>query len=271
MVPAALCSAGNSSRRHSGHSQYVQCCAYSPDRRRIVTASLDATLKVWDADTGRELMSMSGHTGEITSCAFSPAHPRNLSASKDKTLRLWDANSGRELLVLAGHSDWIEACAYSPDGQQIASGSVDKTVRLWSATTGQLIAELEGHSWRIFDLAYSPDGRLLVSGSSPEMKIWDAATGKNVATIDTGAIVKRCYISPDGRRILTSSDWSGFYPASDEIMGPGDPNQDRGCAWQRVFKTSLGVFARWSNDRDRFCLRKDLLDFCSYGRVDRDD
>lgn len=195
----------------TGHSQSVESCVYSPDRRRILSASPDGTLKLWDAETGGELLTFAGHTDEPTSCAFSPAQPQILSASKDKTLRLWNANTGQPIAILVGHRDWVETCAYSPDGSQIASGSVDKTVRLWSATTGRLISELEGHSWRIFQVSYSPDGRLLISGSSPELKIWDAAIGKNIATIGTKAIVKHLHISPDGRRILTSSDWSGFY------------------------------------------------------------
>lgn len=56
----------------AGHTKGVQACAFSPDGSRIVSASYDKTLKLWDAKTGAELATLAGHTDSVGACAFSP-------------------------------------------------------------------------------------------------------------------------------------------------------------------------------------------------------
>ncbi len=66
--------------------------SFSPDGQRIVSGSSDATLRMWDAGTGRPLgQPLTGHTGQVSGVAFSPAGDRVVSGSYDTTLRLWPA------------------------------------------------------------------------------------------------------------------------------------------------------------------------------------
>jgi WD40 repeat protein len=114
---------------------YFRACAYSPDGRRLVSASSDKTLKVWDTATLAEIVTLSGHSKEVAACAFSPDGRRVVSASLDRTLRVWDAETGAEIFVLQGHTDAIKSCAYSADGRRIASSSYD-TWKIWDAVAG---------------------------------------------------------------------------------------------------------------------------------------
>jgi WD40 repeat protein len=65
--------------------------AFSPDGRRLASASRGNTVKLWDAATGQEVLTLKGHTSAVTSVAFSPDGRRLASASQDSTVRVWDA------------------------------------------------------------------------------------------------------------------------------------------------------------------------------------
>ena len=74
----------------------VLSAAFSPDGKRIVTASSDKTARLWDAETGKPIGEpLKGHEAEVRSAAFSPDGKRIVTASWDKTARLWDAETGK--------------------------------------------------------------------------------------------------------------------------------------------------------------------------------
>jgi WD40 repeat protein len=64
--------------------------SYSPDGRRLATASRDKTVKVWDIASGRELITLGGLENPVACAAFSPDGKRIAAASVDKKVVLWD-------------------------------------------------------------------------------------------------------------------------------------------------------------------------------------
>ncbi|KAJ1458110.1 hypothetical protein M885DRAFT_562235 [Pelagophyceae sp. CCMP2097] len=106
-----------------GHTDVVTGCAFkfSPDGKRIITASMEKTAQVWDAETGAVLTTLRGHTGFVYSGAFSPGAKRVVTASEDCTARLSDAETGALLVTLKGHPGGVRSCAFSPDGKRIVT------------------------------------------------------------------------------------------------------------------------------------------------------
>ena len=77
-----------------GHTHGVNAVSWSPDGRRLVSASADSTIKVWDTQTGRETLTLRGHTGEVGGVSWSPDGRRLASAGMDGAIRIWDVSPG---------------------------------------------------------------------------------------------------------------------------------------------------------------------------------
>jgi WD40 repeat protein len=78
--------------------------SFSPDGRRVVTASEDKTARLWDAATSQPLGQPMEHTGTVTSASFSPDGRRVITASLPSTAQLWEVDSGKLLATFQGHT-----------------------------------------------------------------------------------------------------------------------------------------------------------------------
>jgi WD40 repeat protein len=197
----------------------VYSAVFSLDGKRIVTASVDKTARLWDAATGKPIgLALTGHEDWVNSAAFSPDGNRIVTASGDWTARLWDAETGKPIgAPLEGHSNSVTNATFSPDGKRILTGSGDRTARLWDAETGKPIgAPINVPGGAVASAAFSPDGRRIVTASGRnsgwereigQAQVWDAETGKPVAAPLTGhdSRVSSATFSPDGTRIVTAS------------------------------------------------------------------
>ena len=122
------------------HVDVVLSVAFSPDGKRLATTSRDNTAKLWDAITGKELLTLRGHEGNVRHVAFSRDGDRLATAGGDQTARIWDVTSGQLLLTLrGGHRDSIYSVAFSPDGKRLATASADGTVQIYALYLRELL------------------------------------------------------------------------------------------------------------------------------------
>src|SRR5262249_53240987 len=97
------------------HGQAITRAAFSPDGKRVVTASEDKTAAGWHAETGGLIAELRGHADAVNGAAFSPDGTRVATASKDGTARIWDAETGALKAALRGHADAVTSVAFSSD------------------------------------------------------------------------------------------------------------------------------------------------------------
>jgi WD40 repeat protein len=180
--------------------------AFSPDGKRVVTASHDMTAILWDAATGRKVRVLQGHSGFILSVAFHPKANQVLTGSQDKTVILWDAATGHKLRAFQGHTGWVKSVAIGPDGRLILTGSLDKTVALWDIPTGKRV-----RSWSttfVHAVDFGPDGTQVVAAlDDGTAKMWNVDTGNEIRTF-RGHLFPAIAVafSPDGKQVVTGAD-----------------------------------------------------------------
>lgn len=214
----------------TGHLDAVLAAAYSPDGTRVATASRDRTAKAWDANTGAELLQFrEGHEFTTATAMFFPDGKQLLTTAIDNTTRIWDVATGSELAQLRLPGTGLRgAAAVSHDGRWIVTGSERPqqgdawAAKLWSAADGQSVHEWKAHKTEVSAVAFSPDDRLVFSGDrNGRGVLWNRESGLQIATLWEDDQINAAAFLPDGRRLLTASNYNAVrqwqVPAGVEI------------------------------------------------------
>ena len=154
-----------------GHAQDVTEVSFTQDGEHVLTHSWDATCRLWEVATGRQLLSCPGNI----SMAIHPGSPRlGYVTDRNRSVQFLELADGREYRTLAadlgaGQGIYRQA-AFSPDGRLLAAG-MDDGVRLWDLPSGREVAHLQ--SQQCTSLAFTPDGgALLTCGAAAGLRRW---------------------------------------------------------------------------------------------------
>ncbi|KAG2368632.1 WD40-repeat-containing domain protein [Suillus spraguei] len=192
----------------------VRATAVLPDKLRMVTASNDNRLRLWDLKTGVVLKKMEGHRNWVRCLAVSRDGQLIASGDKDGVVIVWHGKTGESLAEpIEAHSSGIFSLDFSPDGKVLASGSRDKKMKLWNTKTWQQQGDPFGCASDVNCVRYSPSGELLAIATSTDIQIYNSGTRECVASFkgftDSGYTTYNTSLAwtPDGTRLLTGSKW----------------------------------------------------------------
>lgn len=153
------------------HEAAVQATSFSPDGRRIVTASDDKTARLWETESGKPIGEPMRHEGAVRAAIFSPDGRRIVTGSGEIT-RVWDAENGKPKSEPTRHAG---AASFSTDGRWIVTAS-EETARVWDAQRGNPVGEPMRHEGVVWTANFSPDGRRIVTACSDNTaQVWDVA------------------------------------------------------------------------------------------------
>jgi WD40 repeat protein len=185
------------------HNDSVSSVDFSPDGKKIATASFDRTARIWDVQSGKELHKLT-HEDTVYIMAFSPDGKKLATASVDRTARIWDVQSGQELHKLT-HEEQVWSVTFSPDGMKVATASDDKTARIWDVQSGQELHRLT-HEGHVNSAAFSPDGmKVATTSDDGTVRIWDVQSGQELHRLTHENQVLSVAFSPDGKKIATAA------------------------------------------------------------------
>ncbi len=199
---------GHMSTTSTGNSRGIDSVVVSPDGRRIASSGEGSVVKIWEAETGRELVSINGPGSRIMGLAFSPDGRRIAGSGHhgDGELMIWDADTGRQLHLIDTPAVFGKDVAFSPDGRQVAVTCPDSVTRVYDSESGQPLLTLQGHSGEVKGVAYSPDGRRIATCADNTIKLWEAESGRELLNLkNRRSGVNELAFSPDGQSIASGT------------------------------------------------------------------
>ncbi len=195
------------------HSGAVNCANFNPkDGNYIVSASSDKIARVWNSNSGIELMKLKGHSKSVVWAEFNQQETQIVTASEDSTAKLWSFPDGDLIRTFKKHNDVVTSAAFSPDGLLLATSSWDETVIIWEISTGRIIHNINCQQGKLWHVAFNKFGtEIITAGSSGKAKLWNVNTGALIQVYDankSNEIISYASFSPDDSRIVTAS-WYG--------------------------------------------------------------
>jgi len=193
------------------YNQYLSPLALASDGETILTASGDQTAKVWQAKTGRLLLSVNPGDGFVFSTAISPDGRQFVTSNDGAVVRIWNIKSGAITRLLHGHSAAVWFVSFSRDGTYLITSSSDGTARLWGAWGAPLFA-MVGHVNTVVSAELSPDENRVVTASfDGTAKIWDKRHSPLLfdmyeSSTTIAQHLKYAQMSQDSAHILTATN-----------------------------------------------------------------
>lgn len=171
--------------RLTGHKEAVYGICFSADGKQVLTASGDATAKVWEVSSTKEFKTYAGangHKGLILSVALSPDGTQFATGSADNSVRVWDYPSSQPLQQLALSAQG-RIVIVSPDGSKLAVADQTGKISIWQTTSAKLLQTCAGHQGAVTALAFAPNGAFLASvGTDSTLRYWNVNDGKLLAS-----------------------------------------------------------------------------------------
>ncbi|MDX2098977.1 MAG: NB-ARC domain-containing protein [Leptolyngbyaceae cyanobacterium bins.59] len=189
------------------HTNRVLCVKFCTDGQRLLSASQDGTIRVWDSKTGDCLQVIKSSINWMLALDLSQDGQTLATGSDGKSVQLWNLETGHCIRTLPYESQ-VWSVAFTPDGKSLATASDDQTIRLWDVATGKCYQTLQEHTGSVWLVSFSADGQMMVSASDDRtIKLWDRATGRCLRTLKSYKNwMLSVAFSPDGQGLVSSGE-----------------------------------------------------------------
>lgn len=207
----------------TGHAAQILGLCFS-DTNTLVSVSLDQTVKIWDAPSGKLLHTTELNFGKQIRFAIAPGHQSLAADSSFGKARLWNYQTGELLKTFEPNDSWVSALAFTPDGKLLVIGTDKGVVRVMDVATWTVVRtidldspvhsiaasadhilvgygdgtvamlnfgdqpsvpEVRKQSGAINGLAFSANGKQFASASADRsVKVWDTKTRKLLCSLE---------------------------------------------------------------------------------------
>lgn len=190
-----------------GHTNYVWDVVITPDGRRVLSASNDQTVRMWDIASRNCLATFTGHNAFVCSVAVSSDGGHLAAGAADGANKVWNLTTGR-LLAELNHGGMDAKVAWGPGALQLGSGGADGRVRMWRLPEATLKETLNAHARQILKIVILDDGDRVVTVSADRTaRVCRVSTGECIRVFEghTGE-VNSVAVAGDKRHMISASE-----------------------------------------------------------------
>jgi WD40 repeat protein len=227
----------------------VWAVAFSNDGKFVASGGEDATARVWDVATGKEIAQFTNFGQRVTGVAFSPDGKLFAACSNDGTAAIYDLSAKKQKFTLDRHTASVRGVAFSPDGKSVATTAKDNQLFVWNAETGKPRMSVKFKDL-LYSVAYSPDGKQIYTAGGREgqgdhaIKIIDlqAKKGSPATLTGHGDSVWALSVTADGKTLASC----GYHDETARIWDTETKTQKavikRG---KEVFSVAIAPDGKW--------------------------
>jgi WD40 repeat protein len=217
-----LASGAELGRFEGGHTKALKQVLFLPDGKRMLTASEDHTVVLWDVAGRTPIRTFKAHTNEVRGMALRPNYNQFLSSDGDVNLLLWDIDcvtpSPTECTQpikrfdqsKGGQAQELNHVAFTSDGARALTTSAEGSLVLWDVDAGTVLQHMEPTENRaeLRSVAVLPGDKLaLVGGASNDLTLWNLDSGTVARTFKGHkGTVYDVTVSPNGQFALSGSN-----------------------------------------------------------------
>lgn len=239
----------------SGHSAPLATVEFSPDGKRILTASSDGTARIWNSDGNGVPIVFSGHHDAILTATWSPDGSRILTTSGDGTACIVNADGRSPPTTFSLNAGPVWAGVFSPDGTRVVLGAQDGSIRIAAVDgNGRDALELPAENpsgLRV--VAFFPDNRrVLGAANNGAVHVWTIGDGKKPLELSKhDQLVQSLAVSRDGTKVLLASGEASaklFFLKGDKVENERLLSCGQGQAIQAALNADATLAAITCND-----------------------
>lgn len=159
------------------HTNVITCVRFHPKYPSVASSSEDASIMIYNADSGVLEQELRGHQDAVNCIAWNPKGTQLASVSADMTIKFWDPDDGKCTKTLTGHEHNVSYVTYSNNGKFLLTASRDKSIKKWDVATGALKHTYTGHSEWVRVIALHPANKTFATaGQDQTIKFWTLKT-----------------------------------------------------------------------------------------------
>ena len=122
-------------RKFEGHTETISSLQLSQDGKRLLTASWDGSIRLWDIATGLMERKFTGTQGAVHAAIFNLSEKFIFTAGADRTIRMWETDTGKLVKTFIGHQGEVTSLQLTSDEKMLISHSLDGSTKFWDLTS----------------------------------------------------------------------------------------------------------------------------------------